>query len=202
MNLAEYIIRDLPESSALILIFLAITVVFAEDLTTIAAAGLTLAGKITAPWALAALFGGILLAEGFCYTLGRLAHRSKIIKKIMEKEGMYQVMNWLDNNLMIAVLAARYVPGLRIAVYGAMGYYRLNTKALFAISMAVVFVWTGGLFLLVTKFGAHYWEQLGPTRWYIIAAFCLCLMILAHYIQQEIRIRIEKKEKIKTRRRK
>lgn len=171
--------------------YLTIAIFFAvfisEDLTAIAAAALVVAGKITTEQALLALFGGIYAGEILCYLLGLMARHNKWAKKILEKEGINQVWRWLDNNLVAAVLAARFFPGLRIAVYGAIGFFRLSFKTLILTSGSMIAIWTGGIFFISLKFGNHYWESLGHWRWLVIIGFCAIILFVSHGFRQHLK---------------
>ncbi|MDI9313912.1 MAG: VTT domain-containing protein [Hydrotalea sp.] len=195
MTVTEYVLSFLRDNPHILGLLLAIAVVILEDVTIIAAAVLSASGEISVPIAIISLFGGILIGEIFCYYLGRLAHRNSFLKKQMQRRGMSIAMKWLENNLIWAVLATRYVPGMRIAVYGAMGFYRLKIRVVMLTSLAVVFIWAGGLFFLIREFGVQYWEDLGPAHWVVVLVFILLLVLIYYGIQSRVRRVIDEKQK-------
>ena len=197
MTVTEYILNFLRDNPHILGLLLAIAVLFLEDTTIIVAAVLSANGEISVPTAIISLFGGILAGEIICYYMGCLARRNKLLEKTMQRQGMTTVMKWLQNNLILAVLAARYVPGMRIAIYSAMGFYRLDIKVIMSVSLAVVFVWAGGLFFLVRQFGSQYWDDLGPYHWLVVAGFAVLLIILYYGIQSKVKKTIAEKEKKK-----
>ncbi len=184
---ADYILSFLRDNPHIIGLLLGLAVIFAEDATIITAAVLAVGGKISTFMALTSLFGGIFLGESVCYLLGHLAHRNNWIRKIMAREGMYKVMQWLQNHLILAILAARYVPGMRIAIYGALGFYKFNIRQVLLMSLLVIVIWTGGLFFIIREFGTQYWDDLGHTRWLAVGLFSIAMLGIYYTIQRRIK---------------
>ena len=195
MTVIEYILSFLRDNPHILGLLLAIAVIFLEDTAIIAAAVLSAGGEISVFMALLSLFGGILVGEIICYYIGYLARDHKWLRNIMQRQGMSNALRWLEKNLILAVLAARYVPGMRVAIYGAMGYYSVSIRTILLTSLAVMFVWAGGLFFIVRKFGMQYWEDLGPAHWVVVVAFAAMLAGIYYTIQRQIKKTIEKKQK-------
>ena len=195
MTVIEYILSFLRDNPHILGLLLAIAVLFLEDTTIIAAAVLSAGGEISATMALLSLFSGILVGEVICYYIGHLAHHNKWLKQVMQRRGMSNAMRWLEKNLILAVLAARYVPGMRVAIYGAMGFYRISIKTILLTSLAVMFIWAGGLFFIIREFGMQYWEDLGPAHWLVVVVFAAALAGIYYTIQRQVKKAIEKKKK-------
>ncbi|MGI9461352.1 MAG: DedA family protein [Alphaproteobacteria bacterium] len=187
MPLIDYILDFFKANPYIICLLLAMAVIFTEDATIITAAILAVGGNISTPMALTAIFLGIIIGETTCYMLGRFAHRNQWAKKIMAKEGMYEVIKWLQHHLILAILAARYVPGMRVAIYGAMGFYKFDIKQVILLSLTMVFIWASILFYIVHELGSQYWHNLAGSRWLIIIGFFVILMAIYYIVQHRVK---------------
>ena len=131
------------------------------------AAGILLAGDGTIGWplAFAAVAGGIAGGDMLLYLLGAAARQVPLVRRhLVDARRAERLRHLLDRNVVTAVLIARVVPGMRLALYTACGLFSLPF-ALFALLVsAAVAVWTGLLFWLGSA-GAVLARQWGAPVW-------------------------------------
>jgi membrane protein DedA with SNARE-associated domain len=115
------------------------------------AAGILLAGDGTVGWPLAfvAVAGGIAGGDLLLYLLGATARRLPPARRwLFDTCRAEKARRLLDKNTTTAVLIARVVPGLRLAVYTAFGLFALPFVPFALLVSVAVAVWTGALFWL------------------------------------------------------
>jgi membrane protein DedA with SNARE-associated domain len=148
-----------------------------EDAATAAAALLAAEGAISPPLALAALYGGIVVGDLALYGIGRLARRHPRAAEWIGQARIEQGRIWLDGRLTVAILTARFVPGLRLPAYAASGYLRVSFVHFAAVVAIAALLWTPALFFAVYIFGDAVLAQFGP--WRYAAGVALVLAVVA-----------------------
>ncbi len=164
------------DSPFFIAIYLAISTFILEDVSTISAAILVLEGKISWQLALLAVYVGIIAGDVGLFLLGKLALHNQWARSFLDKNGVKDAKNWLEKNMVSSVIAARFLPGMRLPTYSACGFFGLSFWKFFIATGGAGSLWTGGLFYLTLKFGEKFWDELGWWRWVI--AFVAVIMII------------------------
>jgi membrane protein DedA with SNARE-associated domain len=156
-------------------IFLATFVL--EDVATAGAALLAAEGVIPIPLALTALFAGIFLGDLALFALGHLARSSQRVQTFLGAERLEKGRDWLQKRYVTSLIAARFMPGMRLPTFAASGFLRLPFRTFLLVSIIAAFVWTTIAFTVIFTFGLAAAEALGPWRW--AAAALLVLVALA-----------------------
>lgn len=155
-----------------------------EDAATVVVGIMSADGSIPVAAALASLYAGIALGDLALYGLGNLASRYAWARRLVPAETYGNVQHWLRQNLMSAVVATRFLPGLRLPVYTACGFLRMPLGRFTAAVIAGTLVWTSLLFGVSYAFGAWAADQIGVWRWpvglIVAALFIIASRAVAH----------------------
>lgn len=134
---------------------LALSTFVQEDAPTIAAALLAGAGKLDWRVAFAACFAGIWVGDALLYLLARSAGRpllaTRLARRFLKAEALARGEAWFAQRGTWALVASRFVPGLRLPTYLAAGFLRVSFPKFLFVTGAAVLVWTAALFA-----GAHW----------------------------------------------
>lgn len=136
-----------------------------EDAAAVAAAILAAQGTIDPMPALAALWAGLLVGDIGLYALGAGAARSAMLRRWVGDERLARGRSLLDRNAMVAVFAARCLPGMRLPTYAAFGFFSAAFATFAAWVAAATFLWSSALFALVYGFGAAVADALQAWTW-------------------------------------
>ncbi len=185
MQLAE-VFSDRPW---IICLFIFLFTFVLEDVATVSAALLSSYGHIQPEMAYVCLLAGIILGDLGLYGLGYGASRFKWAQSILEKKRVVMVHDWLDQREVVAVLAARFVPGARLPTYTAMGFFQLSfIKFMITVFVASV-LWTTILFVAIFQIGEVFVEELHALRWPLAAIMILAVIFVPRLIQYFVRER-------------
>lgn len=183
MKLAE-VFADRP---FVICLFIFLFTFVLEDVATASAALLSSYGHVMPEAAYISLLAGIILGDLGLYGLGYGASRFKWAKTILEKKKVAMVNNWLDKREVIAVLAARFVPGARLPTYTAMGFFRLSfMKFTLTVFLASV-LWTSLLFVAIFAVGEVFVDQLDAWRWPVAGLMIVLVISVPRIIESVMR---------------
>jgi membrane protein DedA with SNARE-associated domain len=149
-----------------------------EDAATVMAAMLVAAGQIPLPWALAALYAGIVLGDIGLFVLGRLAQRLSWASRLIPDEARRHGQDWLRQRILPVVFASRFLPGARLPTYTACGFVGASLPRFAAAAVAATLVWTSLLFGVSLKVGALLFAALGAWRWAGAVGFALAVMLI------------------------
>lgn len=155
-----------------------------EDAATVGAALLSATGAISMPLAIGALVFGIFAGDLGLYGLGRAARTQAWARTRIGEARIAQGRRWLDNRLVAALLAARFIPGTRLPTYAASGFLGVSFARFAAVTAGAGAVWTGVIFAVVMSFGAATLAALGPWKWLIGAALVGILLFLPRIMRQ------------------
>ena len=89
--------------------------------------------------------------------------------KQIEKAGA-----WFDRNIISTVLAARFIPGMRLPTYVAAGALRVSSIRFLLVAVAASVVWTLALLALTIRFGEKVLTHTGPMKFYVGSALSPC----------------------------
>ena len=139
----------------LLALALAATTLLLEDAAIAAGVALAASGAMAWPAALAAVAGGIAGGDLMLYGLGRASGRVPLLaRRLPGPARLDPARERLRGHLGAAVLVARVVPGLRLAVYTAAGLLEVPFGHFAALVALAVAAWTGLLFWLGLAGGA------------------------------------------------
>lgn len=147
-------LADLARQPALLLAAIFVASLLLED-AAIVAAGLLAARMAVDPVAaVAVLVLGTAVGDMALHGVGRWAAGHSWIGRQRTRPALEHALQWLGRNWWLALVVARFSPGLRLPVYLASGILRLPLLACSAVIVAASLVWTPGLFLLSRAGGA------------------------------------------------
>ena len=139
-------------------------------------------GHIMPQAAYISLLAGIILGDLGLYGLGYGASRFKWAKTILDRKRVAMVQHWLDEREVLAVLAARFVPGARLPTYTAMGFFRLSFyKFVMTVFVASV-IWTSFLFAAIYTVGEVFVDQLNDWHWPLAIFMCVLVIVAPRII--------------------
>lgn len=136
-----------------------------EDILLVTAAALTLSGVMD-PWPLVAVaWAGIVIADGLIFHWGRvfgarlLEHR--LLSHAISPRRLVAMQQFMQRVGPVAIFAARFMPGVRSAVYLAAGSMKLRYRQQFLFDGLAAAVEIPLLVFAVRYVGGN-WEQLVP----------------------------------------
>lgn len=128
-----------------------------EDLTCISVGTLIHRHKLGWPLGVGACFLGIYLGDLLFFGLGRLGGakllRLRFFSRSLGAERLHEFGAWFDRRPWAAIMACRFLPGIRVPLYLSVGALTKRTKAFFWWTCFFAFVWTPLLILLVVLLG-------------------------------------------------
>lgn len=153
-----------------------------EDAATIAAA--TLAAQnilpLPLPLALGALVFGIAAGDLGLYGLGALARRHGALYAWLRARGLARAEGFLTRNLLEVVVISRFIPGLRLPTYAALGLAGAPFLRFALIAVVAVGLWSSLVVLGTVMLGSALTGLLdqGLVRWIVIPVFVAALILL------------------------
>ncbi len=152
-----------------------------EDAATITAAMLAQSGAISMPWALGALYAGIVLGDLGLYGLGRLSARSAWIARWIPVARRQGGRDWLGERVFQVVFISRFIPGARLPTYTACGFLHTSLKRFALAAIVATLIWTSLLFGISLKIGALLIDYLGAWRWAGAVGFACVLLLIGRF---------------------
>lgn len=178
MKLAE-VFGDRP---VVLCLFIFLFTFVLEDVATVSAALLSSYGHVMPQAAYLSLLAGIVLGDLGLYGLGYGASKFKWAQTILHRKRVVLVQSWLDQREVLAVLAARFVPGARLPTYTAMGFFQLSFfKFIITVFVASV-LWTSLLFAAIYTVGEVFVDQLEAYRWPLAITMCVLVVVAPRII--------------------
>ena len=113
-----------------------------EDAAILSAAAASAAGLGTTRGIFISLLIGLSISDLWKYWLGRAAHTYEWGRKAAQKPGVQAAKEQVVQRLGVSLFIARFVPGTRIPLYLACGFFRAPfwQVALFVVSSAILYV--------------------------------------------------------------
>ncbi len=161
-----------------------------EDPTTVIVGILAAKGEISSAVAFPALGIGIFIGENLLFGMGRLARIYPFFRRLVDHERLTTLKEWVDQHIFSVVFITRFLPGFRLAIYFAYGFFGVPFIRFVVPSLLAVALWTGLLFILATFAASSVFEFLGVFRWPIVL-----LAILGFYIAGHLHFRRVMNEK-------
>ncbi|MFZ3044019.1 MAG: VTT domain-containing protein [Minisyncoccia bacterium] len=168
-------------STALLSLAIILGIILLED-TTIVITGLLAAdGFLAAPLALFSLYIGVIVSDIVFYSIGRFASSHPRFARYVDHEFVAPFRAWLENRFILTIFSARFIPGSRIPLYAASGFFRSSFPTFITTTTAASAVWTTILFSGAYWFGNITAGWMGPVRWGIALLFLLTLFLIGRH---------------------
>ena len=148
-----------------------------EDAASAATGVLVGDGQLSVRVELGALYAGIAVGDLWLYGMGRLARQAGLIRARLDLERLRGISAILRKRLVYAVVASRFVPGLRLPTYTACGLFAVPFARFAVIVLGAAMLWTGLLFAVTWAFGALVLDHLGALRWPVALAAIIGAMV-------------------------
>jgi membrane protein DedA with SNARE-associated domain len=152
-----------------------------EDILLVTAAALTLSG-VMSPWPLVAVaWAGVVIADGLIFHWGRLfgvrllEHR--LLAHAISPRRLAAMQGFMQRAGPAAIFFARFMPGVRSAVYLAAGSLRLPYRQQFLFDGMAAAIEIPLLVFAVRYVGGK-WEQLLPSSPWLQAALAAVALVL------------------------
>lgn len=147
-----------------------------EDAAIISVAAAAAAGAGDTTLLYVSLLIGLSASDLWKYWLGRAGHTHAWGRSIAGKPGVQAAREKVVNRLGMSLIVARFVPGTRIPLYLACGFFRAPfwKVAIFVVGSAVVY--TSIAFVLFRKLGAMAGERIEQFAPIVAAALVICII--------------------------
>ncbi|MCA9695227.1 MAG: VTT domain-containing protein [Nannocystaceae bacterium] len=166
---------------------LAVATLALEDAVTVAAGLLAAEGLVSAPVALAGLWIGIIGGDLWLYGLGALASRRPWARRLVGEANIARGRGFLDRNLVVTLVSARSIPGMRLPTYAASGFVGVSLARFTLIACVAVAIWTTAFFYVVRGFGVVAGRLLGSWSWAVGALLLLVAMVVPRVLARRAR---------------
>ena len=164
------IMLDMTWAKALSLFFLTF---FSEDAATLGGAAMAVAGLLTTPLGLAACFLGIWLGDLGLYALARYFGRPFLkqnwVRRRVNEDRLAKSEAWWKRRGLMVLLAARFVPGLRLPTYLIAGTLAVPFASFATVTALMGLIWVPLIFVLVWFAGTE------AATWYAAARGALIM---------------------------
>ncbi|MEO9968658.1 MAG: VTT domain-containing protein [Hyphomonadaceae bacterium] len=152
-----------------------------EDAAILSAAAASVAGLGTVRGIFLSLIVGLSISDLWKYWLGRAAHTYEWGRKAALKPGVQAAKSQVIEKLGVSLIIARFVPGTRIPLYLACGFFRAPfwKVALFVVSSAILYVVIAfSLFHWLGDMAGHHIERFAPIVGAVLASLVVGYLIL------------------------
>ncbi|MCT6838001.1 MULTISPECIES: DedA family protein [Bombella] len=153
-----------------------------EDVATVLAATAAKNGNISSIAALLSLYVGVVVGDVGLYGLGLAGSHWQFLRRFLTLPSEEQARKWFSRNIIAVVAIARFVPGVRLPLYTACGFFRAPFCAFALTAIAATLVWTSLLFLLSLHISGWLLAHKTGWRWAGIVGFVLCIFMMGRFI--------------------
>jgi membrane protein DedA with SNARE-associated domain len=161
-----------PQGAA---IAIALAVLVQEDVTTVTVAMLAADHRIAVPLAMVSLIVGTIFNDFMLYGVGRLAITHPGLSRWVRHEKRLPLRTWLDERLVSTVVTTQFLPGMRLPIFAACGFFALPFRRYAMSIVGVVIVWSPLVFTIAYFFGIYTLAWFGFWRWPIALVAVLML---------------------------
>ncbi|HEX8947260.1 MAG TPA: VTT domain-containing protein, partial [Candidatus Paceibacterota bacterium] len=106
--------------------------------------------------------------------------RHPFARRIIEHDRIVPVRALLQDNARITVFITRFMPGFRMALYSACGFFAVPFRRFLPVSILSAIVWTTLLFTLSFWYGFYTIHELGFWRWPVLALILSGFFLFGH----------------------
>ena len=163
-----------------------------EDAAILSAATASVAGLGSVRGIFLSLLVGLSISDLWKYWLGRAAHTHEWGRKIAEKPGVQAAKSQVVQRLGVSLFVARFVPGTRIPLYLACGFFHAPfwKVAIYVISSAIIYVSIAfALFHWLGDMAGEQIEKYAP-----MVAIVLASLVIGYLLIQWRRARVAKQD--------
>jgi membrane protein DedA with SNARE-associated domain len=136
-----------------------------EDITTVTVGMMASEHLVSIPLAMVSLAIGAMLNDFGLYGLGRLAITHPGLHRWVMHEKRLPLRAWLGEHLVSTVMTTQFLPGMRLPIYGACGFFALPFPRFAMAVIGVVIVWSPLLFTAAYFYGMYTLAWFGFWRW-------------------------------------
>lgn len=170
---------ELTTAHPLIQVLIVILATFIlEDAATVLTAIQVKMHTLAPGTALIALYVGIVAGDIGLYGLGYLAARWPPARRWINTPERDVQRQWLTRKLFKVVFISRFVPGTRLPLYTACGFFNAGLHTFTLATILATMIWTSALFALSLHVGGFLLAHLGAWRWVGIFGFVLVIIIM------------------------
>jgi membrane protein DedA with SNARE-associated domain len=174
---------ELTATQPLLQVLIVILATFVlEDAATVITAIQVHLHTISIPVALGALYTGIVLGDVGLYALGTLAAKWPPARRWVNIPSARTQQAWLSRNLFVVVFVSRFIPGTRLPLYTACGFFRAGLAVFTAATFCATLLWTTALFMLSLRVGGVLLAHLGAWRWVGVAGFVAAIILVGRLV--------------------
>jgi len=153
-----------------------------EDVATVLSGVAARAGQVDMFLALGALYFGVAVGDMGLYWLGAAGARWPYLRRFLTLPKRERTQDWFTRNTIRIVAISRFVPGARLPLYTACGFFRAPFPRFAVTAVLATLVWTTMLFLLAMRIGGWLLAHQGGWRWAGLAGFVLCIVLMGRLI--------------------
>ncbi|MBB2202447.1 DedA family protein [Gluconacetobacter tumulisoli] len=159
-----------------------------EDAATIMTAMEVQTGQVSIQLALVALYIGIVVGDLGLYGLGRLAalwppmRRWIAVPHADGKQKGDDSQGWFGRNVFRIVFISRFIPGARLPLYTACGFFRASIGRFAVAAVMATLIWTSLLFAVSLRVGQFLIDHLGEWKWLGMAGFILTIILVGRIV--------------------
>jgi membrane protein DedA with SNARE-associated domain len=183
------LLQSVVSQPALFALLIILTTFILEDLAITTAAIITAQTDILVYVPLAALFTGIVLGDIGLYFIGKYSSRISYLEKFKDNNKIQKASKLLEKNLILTILISRFMPGMRLPTYMAIGAFNISFKRFLTTVLFAVGLWSGSIFYLFYIFGDVAKDMMGALKWcglgFLIFTFVFGPKIFNYFSQQE-----------------
>jgi membrane protein DedA with SNARE-associated domain len=170
--LADLLMRFAANPWLLVPLILAATFVL-EDLATVTVAVLASHMVIDGSVALAAAVAGTAFGDIALYAAARWARSIPFVSAWLARPLLNRTLGWVRQHALPMVVAARFVPGLRLPVFAGAGAVGVPAPPFVAAVIVTTLLWTPALYWSAAQLGP---TVLGATGWIAVLALAAALL--------------------------
>jgi membrane protein DedA with SNARE-associated domain len=146
-----------------------------EDVTTVTVGMMAAEHLVPVPLAIVSLMIGAILNDLGLYGIGRLAITHRGLHRWVTHEKRLPLRSWLGDHLVSTVVTTQFLPGMRLPIYAACGFFALPFLRFAGAVVGVVIVWSPLLFAAAYFYGEYTLAWFGFWRWPIALAAVMML---------------------------
>ncbi|CAI9119675.1 DedA family protein [Brytella acorum] len=153
-----------------------------EDATTILAAMACEDGKLERPIALISLYIGVAFGDVLLYGLGALGAKWTPFQRWITLPKHDRGHEWFSRHVVKTVIVSRFIPGARLPLYTACGFFRAPLGRFALSAVGATLVWTSILFTVSEHVGNWMEAHLQGWRWVGMAGFVITIIFVSRLI--------------------
>ena len=156
-----------------------------EDLAVIGAVS-GIISKIGHPLGLfAAISVGLILSDLWKYWLGRAAITQDWARKYSDKPAVHKAREKLDKNMFKTIFVSRFLPGARIPLYIAAGFFKIPFSKFAAAICATAIFYIGLIYFIFLALGEIAGERL-KTYLPLVALTGIALFLIFKWVKKKV----------------